>query len=233
MIWTAFILGMAGSLHCVGMCGPIALALPGDRNVVLTFISGRFIYQIGRIITYVCLGLLVGILGKGISSLGISYLQQFISIGLGIFLIMMAIYPATKHKWRIPWIEVSVAKVKSTLSILLRKRHFLSLFAIGILNGLLPCGLVYAGLLGALSTPSPNLAMSFMLFFGLGTLPLMLATSLLGHIITPTIRSKYAWALRACIIFLGIFLIGRGIFTANIGFISHTNTLESIRACFQ
>lgn len=233
MIWTAFILGMAGSLHCVGMCGPIALALPGDRRQSLKFISGRLIYQTGRIITYISLGLLAGIFGKGISLLGVQYLQQITSIGLGCLLIIMALIPATQHRIFIPSLQILIAKVKMSLASLLKKRHYPSLFAIGLLNGLLPCGLVYSALLGALSASSPEMAMNFMLFFGLGTFPLMLATSLLGHIITPSLRSKYTWALTVCMVFLGIFLIGRGIFTSDLSILSGSATLDTIKACFQ
>jgi sulfite exporter TauE/SafE len=102
MIEAALILGLASSLHCIGMCGPIALALPLNRKNFLTEITGLVSYNLGRIISYASLGLLFGGLGKGIY---IFTQQQYLSIAAGVFMLFLAFLPrffdsfSAKSRW--------------------------------------------------------------------------------------------------------------------------------------
>ncbi len=230
MLWTAFILGLAGSLHCVGMCGPIAMALPGNTTIILRFISGRLLYQFGRITTYIGLGAIAGILGKGISLFGV---QQSVSVGLGLILILVAVYPTHKPLLNWTFLQGSLAQLKINLGKLLKHHQFASLFGVGLLNGLLPCGLVYAALTAALSTTGPLEASIYMGVFGLGTLPLMLATSFLGKLVRPQLRNHFSLAMKVCMICLGIFLVGRGVTNGNLHFFHQNHPNSLIEVCVE
>ena len=77
MLWTALVLGLAGSFHCIGMCGPIAFVIPVDRSSKSRMIFQIFLYNLGRIITYSLIGVLFGLIGKGLYLAGF---QQRLSI---------------------------------------------------------------------------------------------------------------------------------------------------------
>jgi sulfite exporter TauE/SafE len=183
---TGFIVGLFGSFHCIGMCGPIALALPLGRGNVYT---GRMLYNIGRKFTYSVLGLLFGLLGGRVSMFG---LQQTLTIALGIT-ILISVFLPRKYKTiiadRSGFYRI-FGRVKSSLGTLLQNHSMLSLFGIGVLNGLLPCGFVYIGLSGATALGEPVNGMLFMMMFGLGTLPVMFGTSLAGGFANIKLRAK-------------------------------------------
>ena len=81
MSWAAFILGLAGSLHCAGMCGPLALALPHPGRGMAGFVGGRLLYQLGRLATYMALGAASGALGHSLSMAGV---QRWVSLVAGV-----------------------------------------------------------------------------------------------------------------------------------------------------
>jgi len=182
--WTAITLGFVGSFHCIGMCGPIALALPGNAAVRWRFVLGRIVYNLGRIMTYALLGVLFGSLGSAVRLAG---LQEGLSIFAGVVILFTAVIPFKKgFTFGIP---SAVSKVKSAMSILFKKRNFAGLFLIGALNGLLPCGFVYMGIAGALTAGSVGESSFFMVLFGLGTFPAMLAISLGSAFAKPAARN--------------------------------------------
>jgi uncharacterized protein len=205
----AFLLGFLGSFHCVGMCGPIALALPGsDNNFKLIF--GRTLYNLGRIVSYSILGLLAGILGWGIA---LSGYQQYFSILLGVLLLVSAILSLFGKKIISTNVQMSYYWLwfKTQFSKILKSNHFFSMLLVGFLNGFLPCGFVYIALVGALATASMQNAISYMFFFGLGTFPIMFITSLAGKFIPLQIRqfiTKYSFII---IMAFGSLLIIRGL----------------------
>ena len=84
-------LGFLGSLHCIGMCGPIALALPSQSKSKLSFYSGRLLYNLGRVITYSIMGLIIGLIGQKINLAGY---QQIISVILGIAILIAVLLPS-------------------------------------------------------------------------------------------------------------------------------------------
>ena len=196
-------MGLLGSFHCIGMCGPIVLVLPG-RNVFY-----KVLYNLGRTITYSLLGIAVGFVGQGIAFAG---LQQFLSIAIGV--IMLAIILFTKYKhFDLPTnglFNSLYITLKAKLALLLKSNSVFSPLLIGILNGLLPCGLVYAALLAALSLGSITGGGLYMTFFGLGTIPIMLGLGIFSGIISPAIRTKLNRAVPYFLALVAILLILRG-----------------------
>jgi uncharacterized protein len=202
---TALILGFAGSMHCLGMCGPIVLALP-DKNVSLkiSFYTGRIFYNFGRVITYVIMGFIFGALGQVISLAGF---QSVLSIVLGVLVIASLFLPLSKTMD----FFTNNALWKNTLGKLFRKKSYSALAGIGLLNGFLPCGLVYTALAGATASGDIFYAGAFMLMFGMGTIPALLVLAAIGK------RTRINWqgvikkALPAMAVILGSLLILRGL----------------------
>ena len=206
----ALTLGFLGSFHCVGMCGPIALALPVDHSHPAKRILGTLSYNLGRIITYGAMGALFGLLGKGFVMAGY---QQWLSIGLGVAILVGVLWPksfSTSTPLLQPLYKV-VAIIKQTLGGLFRKKSMESLLFIGLLNGLLPCGLVYMGVAGAIATGSPMQGALFMMAFGLGTAPAMLSVTLLSGSITLQWRNNIRKAVPVVVSTMAILLILRGL----------------------
>lgn len=174
-----FLLGLAGSLHCAGMCGPIAIALPGGRvdRVARGRTAQKLLYQLGRVTTYSILGLLVGIGGSAIRLSGYS---RTLSIVSGVLMILAALIQfAFRRDWSIlsPF-RGSVSWLQKRLQLLLSNRGALAHYGIGLANGLLPCGLVTTALFGALASGSIVSGAAYMAAFGFGTVPLMSAIAL-------------------------------------------------------
>ena len=185
----AFVLGITGSLHCVGMCGPIALSIPINNNTLFSKISGAFIYNFGRVITYSFLGLLFGIIGKTFSLFG---LQQALSILVGVIILIWIFKFSFLQNIlsKINFIDRLLSLLRKNISKLFSTHSNTSLLSIGLLNGLLPCGLVYLAIAGAVTFGSILNSIFFMAVFGLGTLPMMLAITLLGAQIKFSFRNK-------------------------------------------
>ena len=202
----AIALGLLGSLHCAAMCGPLMLALPGRADGVGRFITGRLIYQLGRVTTYALLGLVAGLVGK---SFFIAGCQLWLSIALGV-VILVVFFISKKVAVSAPVVQL-VVKLKTAMSAQLQRRNFRSLGLLGMLNGLLPCGLVYVALAGAVALGSFGQALVFMLLFGLGTLPMLLAISLSGKLFPVAWRQKLRGAIPAGVCVLALLLILRGL----------------------
>lgn len=209
-LYTALTIGLIGSFHCIGMCGPIAVALPlGNRNWFgKTY--GALLYNIGRSITYGLLGALFGLLGRGIEMAGF---QQWASIVIGIVMIMTVVFPFLfKGKLQLDQLLFGYAgRMISRFRALFGIQSYKNLFLIGLLNGLLPCGLVYVAVAGAINTNDVVMGILFMVVFGLGTLPIMLSVSLAGNMIGQGIKRKVNKVIPAFIILLGLLFILRGL----------------------
>lgn len=207
---TPITLGLIGSLHCIGMCGPIAVALPLKEHNWSSKIAGGLLYNIGRSITYAAMGLLFGLLGQGIQLAGF---QQWASILLGIILIGSVLYPYFFNQQLNFTNLVSgyAGRLVNNLRKLFSNRSMASLFAIGLLNGLLPCGLVYVAIAGAINTNSVTAGALFMGLFGIGTIPLMLLVSLSGNAIGTGLRTKLRKAVPYFVVLLGVLFILRGL----------------------
>ncbi len=206
----ALSLGFLGSFHCVGMCGPIALALPLNKSSKSARLAGGLIYNLGRIITYSLLGGLFGLLGK---SFVIAGYQQSLSITLGILILIMVFLPeSAMNRFRISAeIYSLIGKLKSKFTALFQKKNYSALFFIGLLNGLLPCGLVYLGIVGAIATGEVLNGALFMALFGLGTAPAMLSLSLISNSISLNLRNKIRKAVPVFVVTMALLLIVRGL----------------------
>ncbi len=190
MIWAGFLFGILGSFHCVGMCGPIALALPVGKGNSLNFVMGRLLYNSGRILTYSVLGGIAGLLGKGFQIAG---LQQTLSILSGVLILVLVVFPATvSGKFgKVTGFEKGLGAIKRLMGRQFSKNTFSALGFVGMLNGLLPCGFVYFALAGAISMKSVLEAILYMALFGMGTFPLMFIFSLSGKFIKPSMRNYF------------------------------------------
>jgi sulfite exporter TauE/SafE len=202
----ALALGLLGSLHCAAMCGPLMLALPVAPGGAARFIAGRFIYQSGRITTYACLGITAGLVGKSVLLAG---MQRWLSITLGVT-ILLGFLLSKRMALSAPVVRL-VGKLKTAMGVQLQQRTFRSLALLGMLNGLLPCGLVYVALAGAVARGTMTQSVLWMLAFGLGTLPTMLGISLSGKIFPVGIRMKFRRAVPAGVFLLAGLLILRGL----------------------
>lgn len=209
-LWTAFLVGLLGSMHCVGMCGPIALSLPyqGDNH----WISGArvLLYNGGRVVTYSILGLLIGFFGQAILLAG---MQIYLSIGLGILLLIIALFSVNveSYLYRVPLFARINIWIKGQIGRLMSSRNPISLLGLGMLNGLLPCGLVYMAVAGAVATGSILKGAAYMALFGLGTIPLMLATAWAGQFVNLHWRRRIRKLLPAFLILFAFLFIARGI----------------------
>lgn len=210
MILPGLLLGFMGSLHCLGMCGPIAFMLPVDRKNHLKGTIQLGAYHLGRIIAYTAIGLLFGILGKG---LGLFGMQQKLSVVIGLLMILAVLLPLNHkfgHRLLQPVFRL-VSGIKTRLGKELGKRGPDTFLTIGFLNGLLPCGLVYMAVLGSLALGEPMQGALFMTAFGMGTIPLMSSAVYLGNFAKTSLRQRVRRMIPAVVIFVGILFILRGL----------------------
>ncbi len=206
ILLTAFLLGAVGSLHCAGMCGPLALALPATGSSRTTFLLGRVAYNGGRIFTYCLLGAAFGMVGRTFAFAGF---QRWVSLAAG-SAILIGLLVSSRFGVSVP-IARAVAWIKSGLGALLHRRSVASTFSLGVLNGLLPCGLVYAACAGAVATGGLISGMEYMAAFGLGTVPMMLGIGLVGKKLQFTLRFKLQRLVPACLALVAVLLILRGL----------------------
>lgn len=209
LILTAFTMGLLGSFHCVGMCGPLALSLPLNSNSAWAKFSGALLYNAGRIITYSVFGLVFGTIGKSAAMFGY---QQGLSILLGVLIIFFVILPKRISVFNSKnFVNGFFEQLRSGLGTFFLKKSYSSLFTIGLLNGLLPCGLVYMAAAGAVATGDIGGSVLFMAFFGLGTLPIMWSIAFLGNYVRIGIRQKIRKAYPYMMMIMGCLLILRGL----------------------
>jgi uncharacterized protein len=207
---SGLLVGILGSLHCAAMCGPIALALPGGEPLRRHYVTGRLLYNAGRIATYVLLGAILGSLGGLFALAG---LQQAVSVTVGVIMILVLIFPSLIRRISERWSPAAQLqrRLQGWFGIFLRRRTLFSLFGLGLLNGLLPCGLLYAALGAAAALGEPLRGMVFLGGFGVGTLPVMLGIGLLGRTIRVEVRRRLSGVLPVFTGVLGVLLILRGL----------------------
>ncbi len=209
MVFSALILGFLGSLHCLGMCGPIAFMLPLDRNDHWNKGLQLSIYHLGRLLSYTLLGLSFGFVGKGLQLFGV---QQKLSIGIGILMILLVLVPS-KYSAKISLtkpIYILMGKVKSKLGKALKKRTPDTFLTIGFLNGFLPCGLVYVALFGAIAMGSPLQGSFYMFLFGVGTIPLMTSVVYASGFFGQRIKAQIRRLVPVFVVIIGVLFIVRG-----------------------
>jgi sulfite exporter TauE/SafE len=207
---SALVLGLMGSFHCAGMCGPIAIALPLHGNSISGKIFGGTLYNLGRTLTYGIMGAIFGLLGQGVAMMGF---QQKVSVIMGSLMIISVLFPAlfkNQYSMEKSWFSL-VGKLKASIGKMFSVRTFQSLFFIGMLNGLLPCGLVYMAIAGAIGTGAVLSGSLYMIMFGLGTLPMLLGITLAGNLMGLAFRKRINKVIPVLVILVGIFFILRGL----------------------
>ncbi|MFN3404387.1 MAG: sulfite exporter TauE/SafE family protein [Cytophagaceae bacterium] len=200
------LISLAGSLHCIGMCGPIALAIPIQQSTGALKLLKILTYNFGRVCSYVLIGVIFGLIGKGFSLGGI---LQYFSVAAGILLIYFSL---TKNisAFKFPVFSQFI-NLNSFISKLMGRKDFRGLFLLGIGNGLLPCGMVFIACAAAVSTGSVVNGSILMAGFGLGTIPVMTAISFSGSLISLDLRKKINKAMPVIACMIGLLLIVRGL----------------------
>ncbi|RQO30072.1 hypothetical protein DBR32_10810 [Taibaiella sp. KBW10] len=227
----ALAMGFLGSFHCIGMCGPLALSLPVQHLKGFKKVWGILLYNLGRVVTYGILGYILGFASKQFAFFG---WQQKISIAVGsIFLayLLFTLLPvrlgaANGFSVKVPWRKT----VLQALGQLYQNKKTGSVFLIGLLNGLLPCGMVYMALAGAFATSHQWESTLFMMAFGMGTLPAMMSLSLLGNFISIRFRNSIRRAGPYLIGLMGLLLILRGL-NLGIPYLSPELKSEKMHCC--
>ena len=205
---SAFSIGLLSSFHCVGMCGAFAFSLPVQNFSSSKKLTAILLYNAGRITTYSLLGVVFGIAGR---QLFLGGFQQWFSIIAGLVIVTIALQLLfRKPLLHFPGFNKFNLFVQKLIARFIKNASLRGIFLLGTANGLLPCGLVYLAIAGALGTGSIDGSVLFMLFFGLGTFPAMLALSYYGFFIKVSVRNTIRKAMPWFIAAMGILLIIRG-----------------------
>ncbi len=210
MLLSALLLGLLGSFHCVGMCGPIAFMLPVSRDSKLKKFAQVLLYHSGRLLAYSLIGLVFGMLGKSLNLFG---LQQYLSITTGVIMIAVVSLPSQKfrkYNFTAP-LTLFIGKIKSSLGAALKKKTPDTFFTIGFLNGFLPCGLVYMAVFGAVALGSVGEGSLYMLLFGVGTIPLMTSAVYFSGLLTHFMRKRIRQVIPVFVVAIGLLFILRGL----------------------
>jgi uncharacterized protein len=205
MLWTAIILGFAGSFHCMGMCSPLAMAV---ANLSPNVIVNRVFYNGGRIFTYALLGGVVASIGLGFP---LMRYQNLLSILLGILLVVIGFTGNSFIKVTVITKTLGRASlfVKKLFSKFIQTKSYASTFILGSLNGLLPCGLSFLALTYCLTLAGPSDGFIFMIAFGIGTVPAMVGFTSIFYWIIDRFKFKINQLTTGMLIVSGLLLIGR------------------------
>jgi len=192
------------------MCGPIAMMLPVDRSNEAKKVTQIITYHIGKLTAYGTLGLIFGILGRSFYLAG---MQQQLSIIVGVLMILVALIPEkvfAKYNFSKPVYRI-ITKVKSSLGQQFKNKSYKSLFTIGLLNGFLPCGMVYVALFGAIAMQSVSLSVLYMILFGIGTVPMLTIVVYVSNLMSFSFRGIIQKAIPLVAVLIGILFIIRGL----------------------
>lgn len=228
----AIMLGLLGSIHCLGMCGPIAFALPVHQRSFIGRLTGNFSYQFGRVSGYALIGLLFGFIGK---ALMLSGLQQRLSIVAGVLMLTAVLFPKIlrKNNRFSNVLYKSTGWLKQLLGTYLKRKSFEALYFVGFLNAFLPCGLVYFALVGALATGDMAKSALYMVFFGMGTLPMMVGAMFVKDFMKLSFRNSIQRVIPYMLALMGVLFVLRGL-GLGIPYISPSNgtlTIDSTILC--
>jgi len=210
MLYSAFIFGLISSFHCVGMCGPIAMMLPVDRTNETKKVTQIITYHIGKLTAYGILGLVFGLLGRSFYLAG---MQQQLSIIVGVLMILVAVIPEkvfAKYNFSKPVYRL-ITKVKSSLGQQFKNKSYKSFFTIGLLNGFLPCGMLYVAIFGAIAMQSVSLGVLYMLLFGIGTIPMLTVVIYISNVLSFSFRGTLQKIIPVVAVVIGMLFIIRGL----------------------
>lgn len=224
-----FVAGFAGSFHCIGMCGGFACALGTDRNGRVASVARHFLYNSGRVTTYMFLGLLAGSIGGALFAVDgvgaipaldgpLSSGQRILTVVAGALMVVMALQVlGLLQRFHATTVGFGGQALVDAMRHLLAARGPVVPVALGVVNGFLPCPLVYAFVVQAASTANASEGLLTMAAFGLGTFPAMLLMGGIGRLLQPMWRRRGVRVAGGLILALGLITIGRGIvpFTAH------------------
>ncbi|MCF0071206.1 sulfite exporter TauE/SafE family protein [Dyadobacter sp. CY261] len=225
--YLALTMGLVSSFHCVGMCGPIALALPVHKGTRAQQITGILAYNAGRALTYATFGILIGTLGASLAWLGV---LRYASVVVGVTMLGYVVWPAgLGERLHMPmfW-QKAIGRAKQKMGLYLKKNDLPSMLLLGILNGAIPCGMVYIALMSSISTGSSWGGAVFMALFGLGTMPAMLALGIARQQFTPALRTRIRKLTPLLVAIAGIWLVVRGVMTT---YPDHSKESAGITTC--
>lgn len=229
LMGSAVLMGLVGNFHCLGMCGPIAMVVPFKRSTPFVRLISILIYNTGRILVYAAIGAIFGLFGKGIALIG---MQQYLSLVLGALIILSVIVPSifkrlgTSNGKLFAW----VGKLKSKFHQQFSKTSYRSLFVMGMLNGMLPCGLVYMAAVGSIIAGTWYYGAAYMALFGAGTLPVMIAVPLVSQLIKQSLRQRFIKLVPVFMVAFGLLMIIRG---ANLGIPYLSPKVTTEKSCCQ
>lgn len=192
------------------MCGPIAMMLPVDSHNPAKKVIQILTYHLGRLSAYASIGLVFGLLGRGLYLAGF---QQKMSIFIGVAMILVVVIPErvfAKYNFSKPVFRF-ISKIKSRLGSQFKNKSYTSLFTIGFLNGFLPCGMVYVALFGAIAMQNELFGVLYMILFGLGTIPMMSSVVYLNALLSVPVRNKIQKIIPIFAVIIGILFIFRGL----------------------
>lgn len=210
MIFAGLILGLLGSFHCIGMCGPIALLLPISKENTNKKHFQIFLYHLGRVLSYSLLGVIFGLVGKGLFLTGF---QQQLSIVIGIVMIGLVLFPKITHKLSLKLTPLTrlLTGLKKQMGLYLKKESYYAMFLIGFFNGFLPCGMVYMALVGAIAMPSIEESTLYMALYGVGTMPLLSVLLYVKDAFSTKFRLQLQKAIPVFVVVIGALFILRGL----------------------
>lgn len=222
----ALSLGFLSSLHCLGMCGPIALALPLNRHSVWTMLGGLSFNHLSRVAGYSLMGLVAGSMGKGLAIAG---LQSYLSIISGAIMLLVLFF-SWKPIPALSFTHLIASKWKMAASGLFGISSPYTLSVIGFLNAFLPCGFVYMALAGATGTGSVGGGAAFMALFGAGTVPALATVAFAKQFIQTRFRDKARKYTPLLVSVLACILILRGL-NLGIPYLSPKADKASVHSC--
>lgn len=207
-MWTALVMGLAGSLHCAGMCSPLAMAITTRKP----FLQHKIIYNTGRIFTYALLGAMAAAFG---SLFSLTSYQNILSFTIGGLFLLIGVGAISGIN--VPYFTAGISKFTSQLkglfSFWLQKKNSLAVFVMGMLNGLLPCGLTYLAMTYCFILPAAQDGFVFMILFGLGTWPVMIGITWLMALGFRKVTLNYQKITTIVFILIGLWMVGRGFVT--------------------
>lgn len=222
----AFFTGLFGSIHCIGMCGPLAFAVPSLHKQRWLIVFDKLVYNFGRTLSYTLLGIIIGLAGR---QLWLSGMQQIISILTGLLIILAAFSRLLKVSFGNGALATKIVQPFNRV-LAYALQHKAGHLITGILNGFLPCGFVYLAMAGALNTGSVIASAEYMFWFGIGTMPLMLAAMISTGLAGPLFRRHINKSIPYIMLGLGLWFVLRGL-TLDIPYVSPQQEKTGVEVC--
>ncbi|MCA9103688.1 MAG: sulfite exporter TauE/SafE family protein [Pirellulales bacterium] len=221
--------GLAGSAHCIGMCGGFALTIGLASGGWSSNLNRQLVYSLGRVFTYTLLGAVAGFAGNrlAVGSGSLTNVQAALAIAAGVFLVVQGVWSAgylrpktNSHLGR------ALCGLSRHFAAILKGPSIINIFAAGVFTGFLPCGLVYAFLALAASSGSMAAGAITMALFGMGTVPAMTAAGTGATLLSLSMRKQVIQLAAVCIVVAGMVSVARGV-----GFIDIPGWYTGSKAC--